>query len=75
MSFTQRIKDLTYQTPVTDYLKLRDEINADLNAVSQEDLNEFNDKFFTKYDMMKSKEWEKHEQEKKLSKYVYRTDR
>ena len=59
MSFTQRIKDLTYQTPVTDYLKLRDEINADLNAVSQEDLNEFNDKFFTKYDTMKSKEWEK----------------
>ena len=77
MSFTQRIKDLNYQTPINDYLKLRDEINADLNAISQTDLNDFNDKLFAKYDMMKSKDWEKHENEKakKLSKYVYRADK
>ena len=77
MSFTQRIKDLNYQTPLDDYLKLRDEINADLNAISQSDLNDFNDKLFAKYDMMKSKEWEKHENDKakKLSKYVFRADK
>ena len=77
MSFTQQIKDLNYQTPLDDYLKLRDEINADLNAISQSDLNDFNDKLFAKYDMMKSKEWEKHENDKakKLSKYVFRADK
>ena len=77
MSYTQRIKDLNYQTPLNDYLKLRDEINADLNAISQSDLNDFNDKLFAKYDMMKTKEWEKHENDKakKLSKYVYRADK
>ena len=77
MSFTQRIKDLNYQTPLDDYLKLRDEINADLNAISQSDLNDFNDKLFAKYYIMKSKEWEIHENDKakKLSKYVYRADK
>ena len=78
MSFTQQIKDLNYQTPLDDYLKLRDEINADLNAISQSDLNDFNDKLFAKYDMMNHyNEWEKHENDKakKLSKYVFRADK
>lgn len=75
MSFTQRIKDLNYQTPINDYLKLRDEINADLNAISQADLNDFNDKLFAKYDMMKSSEKHENDKAKKLSKYVYRTDK
>lgn len=78
MSFTQRIKDLNYQTSLDDYLKLRDEINADLNAISQSDLNDFNDKLFAKYDMLNHyNEWEKHENDKakKLSKYVFRADK
>ena len=70
--FTTRIKELSHTTPLEEYKRLRDDINANLNSISKQDLDEFNDKFFAKYEMMKTKDWEQHE--KRLSKYVYRTD-
>lgn len=75
MSLKQRINDLRLETPLEDYKQLRDDINANIDQVSRFDLHEFNDKMFAKYEFMKAEDWKRYEEnEKKLSKYVYRKD-